>query len=117
MDKPEIIYGYTRRKKQNCPTTTVAVITDIREGELFFGIGIAKCADHDFPVKAYGRCLAGARASGALSRSGDIYSKMGEDNLVTQLLGMCVSWEDAHVAIQDFELDLTVTTRIGKTLT
>jgi hypothetical protein len=113
----EIIYGYTLMKKQKRPTTTVAVVVRDEGDAIRFGIGVAECAVEDFPVKAYGRSLAIARANGALDRQGrDIVSAYDAAGDV-RILGISVLWEDAHVAIQDLELDLAVTTRVGRALT
>ena len=111
----EITYGYTRRNKQNCPTTTVAIIPQERDGRLFFGIGVAFCSKGDQVIKKEGRGTATNRAIGTLSKSGDIDSKQDEFGR-TRLLGVFTSWEDAHIAIQDLGLDLTVITRISKAL-
>jgi hypothetical protein len=115
------VYGYDRRDGQKRPTVTVSVVPELVEGQLYFGIGIARCSYEDQPNKAVGRARSTARARAVLKMNGkdiksapDIAPWIESTEIESQriILGMRTHWEEAGVYLDDLSLTPTLTDRV-----
>lgn len=109
------VYGYATRGNTKMPTVTVSIVPETIDGQLYFGIGISRCAEVDQPIKAVGRSRATARARAVLKMDGqDIVGRkiFPMQTWEPRILAMRVHHTEVAAYIDDFELSESLTVRV-----
>lgn len=110
------VYGYETHKGQKRPTVTVAIVPEMVDGQLYFGIGVARCAPIDIRnnmlTKAAGRARATARARAVLKMNGWDINGKPDDIGYCRILGTRAHWETMSADIDSLLLSNSLTERV-----